>query len=151
MRYIFVTLLAISNVWAIDCANFTNESLSMNKEEKVEAANKCKDQYIERLEDKIKLLDKSTNNCQEEIITAKMLIDEAKEFYQTATKELVCEHPDPVVEERIQDSMIDLTYALSDRVQERKCNHLDYVEAKADAQVNIILLEQTKVNSAQDA
>lgn len=147
MRIILSFLFLISSAHALDCSMFSVEVTGMEHSQKVESANTCKERYIEQLKQEITLLDKSTSNCGTKIQELQGLVVEVQEFYSTAITELRCEHPDPRVEAQMQRSMMDLIYALSERIEERNCSHLEYIETKANAQVEVLLLQDTKVQS----
>ena len=136
---------SMSAARAHDCGNFSQEVAGLDQLQKVEYAKVCKEKLIDLLESEIKQLDKSTFDCSERIAQVKEVIQRAKGFTKAASLELVIEQPDQRVEAQMQRSMSDLIYALSERIESRDCSHFEYIETKADAQVEVLLLQDASL------
>lgn len=133
-----------------DCVDFT-KSLNYKSENLLAgSANECKSVFIDSLNKEVYKLDKSKNDCQSQLSVVKEVTISANEFFEVTTNKIDSIHPDSRVRENMDDTILDMAYALNDMNEQRDCIFDEFVKTKADAQVKSLVLSDTEFVEIKD-
>lgn len=137
--------MARPHVQGLDsCKDFGRIAPTQSGQQNLAQARTCSKILVEVLKEKVAGLDRSRENCQDELLNTKASIQDAQNFQAVAKQELDSRGPSQKVKNRFKESIIDITYALTDALDERSCDPVELIEVKAQAQTEKLMLERTK-------